>query len=49
MLIAGALVGAFVGWSLRRKRGPWVGLVVGMLAGLVVAAVGFVVYAGWNS
>lgn len=48
LLIAGALVGAFVGWTVRRKRGRWTGLIAGMLAGLVVAAAGFIIYMSWN-
>jgi hypothetical protein len=49
LLLSGAAVGALVGWRVRRKRGPWVGLVVGTIAGLFAAAVAFVVYAGWHA
>jgi hypothetical protein len=47
LLLAGAAVGALIGWRIGRKRRPWLGLTVGLLAGLAVSAGGFIVYAAW--
>jgi hypothetical protein len=48
VLLCGGFVGLVVGWLIVRKTWPWLGSIVGMLAGLVLGVIGFVAYAdGW--
>ena len=37
--LAGAVLGAIIGWWIGRKRRPWLALVVGAVGGLVLGAV----------
>ena len=45
MLLAGAVVGLVVGWLIARKTRPWLGSIVGMLAGLVLGVIGVFAFA----
>ncbi len=46
VLLAGGIVGLIIGWLILRRTRPWLGSIVGMLAGLVLGVIGFFAYAG---
>ena len=49
LLLAGAGIGAAIGWRIGRRRRPWLGLAAGVLAGVGVSAAGFAAWATWSS
>lgn len=46
VLLAGAVAGLVIGWLIRRRTRPWLGSFVGLVAGLALALVGLLAYAG---